>query len=224
LWSLSIEEYFYLVWAPIVLWFKRRTIILLAIAICLGEVFVRWYGFTGRLNYFSIYYRFDSLIFGALVALLPPLKKRWSLAIMITSALALAAILLSIPAFLGFDIRQSPLFMVFGLPLICSFVAGAISFLVTTSGANTRVHTLLRFRPLTAIGTISYTLYLIHAFVYLTLLRWFRADIAGFAAVPLSFGLAALSWVYIEKPILSHKQREAVEISPKLARTAVQVS
>jgi peptidoglycan/LPS O-acetylase OafA/YrhL len=224
LWSLSIEEYFYLLWAPIVLWLKPRTIIQVAVTICVGGMFVRWYGFMGRFEYFSIFYRFDSLIFGALIALLPPLRKSWSFGIMIASTMGLGAILLSIHPFLGLDIRESPLFMAFGLSLICSFVAGLISFLVTTSEANTPVHKLLRFRPLTAIGTISYTLYLIHAFVYLTLLRWFRADIAGFAAVPLSFGLAALSWIYIEKPILSHKQREAVEISPKLARTAVQVS
>jgi peptidoglycan/LPS O-acetylase OafA/YrhL len=156
-----------LLWAPVVLWLEPRTIIQVAVTICVGGMFVRWYGFMGRFEYFSIFYRFDSLIFGALIALLPPLRKSWSFGIMIASALGLAAILLSIPAFLGFDIRQSPLFMVFGLPLICSFVAGAISFLVTTSGANTPVHTLLRFRPITAIGTISHTLYLIHAFVYL---------------------------------------------------------
>src|SRR5262249_9239657 len=113
-------------------------------------------------------------------------------------------------------IRESPLFMAFGLPLICSFVAGAISFLVTTSGAKTPVHLLLRSRPLTAIGTISYTLYLIHVLVYLTLVHSFRSDVAGPVAVPLSFVLAMLSWIYVEKPILSRKQRTAVAIRREL--------
>src|SRR5215475_5348174 len=216
LWSLSIEEYFYLLWAPIVLCCKRRTITLLAVVICFAGVFVRWFGFTGRFCYFSIFYRFDTLIFGALIALLPPLRRSWSLSIIIASATGLGAILLWIIPFLGLVVRESPLFMVFGLPLICSFVAVTISFLVQSSGAKTPSHLLLRSRPLTAIGTISYTLYLIHGFVYLTLLQWFKPDLVGLAAVPLSLGLAALSWIYVEKPILSYKDRPPVEGLRKL--------
>ena len=219
-WSLSIEEYFYLLWAPIVLWLTRRTVILVAVAICFGAMFIRWYGFAGRFEYFSIYYRFDALIFGALIALLPPLRKKWAFAVMIASAVGVGAILLSIRPFRGIDIRESPLFMVLGLPLICSFVAGAISLLVETSGANTPIHRLLRSQPLTAIGTISYTLYLIHGLVYLTLQRWLKLDIAGLAAVPLSVGLSALSWIYVEKPILSSGQRSNARTHPKLARAA----
>ena len=33
-WSLSVEEYFYLLWAPIVLHFKKRAVVLTALAIC----------------------------------------------------------------------------------------------------------------------------------------------------------------------------------------------
>lgn len=219
-WSLSIEEYFYLLWAPIVLWLRRRTVIVVAVAICFGAMFIRWYGFTSRFEYFSIYYRFDALIFGALIALLPPLKKKWALAVMIASTLGVGAILLSIYPFLGLDIRESPLFMVLGLPLICSFVAGAICLLVETSGSNTPIHLLLRSRLLTAIGTISYTLYLIHGLVYVTLQRWLKLDIAGLAAVPLSVGLAALSWIYVEKPILSYGQHSNAQSYPNVPRTA----
>src|SRR5262249_50765647 len=137
----------------------------------------------------------------------------------------LGAILFWIRPFLGLDIRESPLFMVFGLPLICSFVAGSISFLVESAGAKTPAHLLLRSRPLTAIGTISYTLYLIHGLVYLTLLQWFKSDMIGLAAVPLSLSLAALSWIYIEKPILSYKDRPPVEgLRKLLVATATQAS
>ena len=38
LWSLSIEEYFYLLWAPVVLRLSRTTIICVATSVCVGEM------------------------------------------------------------------------------------------------------------------------------------------------------------------------------------------
>ena len=70
LWSLSIEEYFYILWAPAVLWMNRKWLTITGIAICLGAFTFRWLGSIGVDSYFSIFHRFDALIFGSFVALL----------------------------------------------------------------------------------------------------------------------------------------------------------
>src|SRR5579859_7182285 len=70
LWSLSIEEYFYLLWAPVVLWMGGRKAAVVAIGICLVEFAMRWLGSMGTAAYYSIYHRFDAPVFGSFVALL----------------------------------------------------------------------------------------------------------------------------------------------------------
>ena len=68
-WSLSIEEYFYLLWAPIVLRCSLRTILRIAVAVCILEMVIRWIVGTD-MAYFSLPCRFDALLYGALLAIL----------------------------------------------------------------------------------------------------------------------------------------------------------
>jgi len=79
LWSLSIEEYFYVLWAPVVLLLNRKSIMRLALTICVAELAFRWMYFRGRQDYFSIYHRFDALMYGAIAALLfhRVVSRRW---------------------------------------------------------------------------------------------------------------------------------------------------
>lgn len=214
LWSLSIEEYFYLLWAPVVLWCSRRTVVLVAAVICMVEFATRWVGFTGASNYFSIFYRFDALIYGALVAL--ALQKRllpkflWSVLFVCTIGLGSVFVALGMPV--GLEVRNSRLFMAVGLSLISLIVGACVGLLVLHTGSATVTCRFFRSAPMRSLGNISYMLYLIHLAIYLALVRVFGSE--GMAVALSAFSLAAwmswLSWKHIEHPLLSKRELNIV--------------
>ena len=211
LWSLSIEEYFYLLWAPVVLYLGRRAVTFAGIAICAIEFFLRWMCFAGWANYFSVFYRFDALIYGALVALSMDTIRRHLLwmrvllpTILAVSIAGLAIVLAFLGPIMGREIRQSALFMVVGMPLISVSVAALVALLVLRTGSRGLAATALRLGPMAGIGTVSYTLYLVHVFFYLLVARmlgkgWYGA-LAGLA---LATVFAVASWRLVEAPILA---------------------
>jgi peptidoglycan/LPS O-acetylase OafA/YrhL len=171
LWSLSIEEYFYLLWAPAVLWMNRKWLAMTGIAVCLGAFTLRWLGFIGWASYFSIYCRFDALMFGSFVALLISSKlsqKAVNHILVVAGCLGggiLACVLVPMGNVLNLEVRADHIFMVFGIPSLSLMAASAIGLAVTQSGLSHLA--LLRSWALRFIGTISYTLYLFHGLVYL---------------------------------------------------------
>lgn len=212
LWSLSIEEYFYLLWAPVVLWCRRRTVVIIAVGACLVELFIRWFAFTGRADYFSIFYRFDALLYGALAAMAiqhfrpSVLVVRWAGWVLLTCMASLGIVFVAIRPFVGREIRSSPLFMTIGLPLFCVAAASLVVILVARSGSHNPVFRLLRSDPLRAIGTVSYMLYLLHVLVYVVAIRAFGQSLmVAIASAAVATALAALSWRYLEQPILTAK-------------------
>ncbi|HEX5284900.1 MAG TPA: acyltransferase, partial [Bryocella sp.] len=221
-WSLSIEEYFYLLWAPIVLRCSRRTITWIAIFVCLTEMFLRWIDGT-ELAYFTLLCRFDALLYGAFVAILFENWRRngiprWASSFFTWVALlscgALAAILFAIRPIVGREIRQSVLFMVFGYPLISIVVSAVIGLFVARSGSGWWFARIFRSRALIFIGTISYTMYLVHLIVgtwvldAVSLARWHWSDTAlAFVSTLFTILLAYASWHWLEKPLLRWKDR-----------------
>jgi peptidoglycan/LPS O-acetylase OafA/YrhL len=207
LWSLSIEEYFYLLWAPIVLLLNRKSILRVAFAICAGEIVFRWLYFRGRQDYFSIYHRFDALIYGALAALLfqQLIGRRWILRIgAIVSAGLIFLILWRAAPVIGLEIRDDPMFMILGLPLIAIFVASIVCLIVMDTDSPHTAWIVLRSRPMRMIGVVSYTLYLIHGLVYLSLSRIIQSSaICALSSLAVAILVSWLSWRFVEGPILS---------------------
>jgi peptidoglycan/LPS O-acetylase OafA/YrhL len=211
LWSLSIEEYFYLLWAPVVLYLSRRTVTFSAIAICAIEFFLRWMCFGGRADYFFVLYRFDALIYGALVALSMDTIRRhlpWIRVLLPTilavSTAGLAILMLSLGPIVGREIRQSARFMVIGMPLISATVAALVALLALRTGSRGLACRALRLSPMAGLGTVSYTLYLVHVLFYLFVARvlgngWYGA----LASFVLAVAFAAASWRLVEAPILA---------------------
>jgi peptidoglycan/LPS O-acetylase OafA/YrhL len=208
LWSLSIEEYFYLLWAPAVLWMNRKWLAITGIAICLAAFAFRWLAFIGFDSYFSAFHRFDALIFGSFVALLVSSavpKKRLSTSFIFFGSLGagiLAAVLAPMGNVLTKEIRDDRIFITFGLISLSLLAASAVGLAVTKSGA--RYLFFLRSPTLRFIGAISYSLYLFHGLTYLLFLHFFQPTWgASLTALGCAFGLSLLSWRYIELPILS---------------------
>lgn len=210
LWSLSIEEYFYLLWAPVVIWLRKRWVVTAAAAICLVTFLFRWFGFVGLESYFSISHRFDAPVFGALVALLiaSTLSRRLVNTILLAAGIVgvttLAAVLQPMGNFLNMEVRDDHIFGVFGIPALSLVAASIVGLAVTNSEGSAFVF--LRSRVLRFLGAISYMLYLLHGLVYLIFLQFFAPNwVISIAALSCAATLSWLSWTYLERPILDTK-------------------
>ncbi len=225
-WSLSVEEYFYILWAPIVLCFSRRLIGIIALVVCPLEMLLRWVA-NSRTSYFGMIYRQDALIYGALLALLFDYwhrhgKLKWSparfkilFAVCISGILAM---LIAIRPVVGNEIRESLLFEVFGLPLISIAAASVIGVSLLKAESSWWLSRLLRSKLMQYLGTISYTLYLVHVPVY-AVVGYLSRKIAlplgpeslrlliAISSTVLSIGVARLSWHYFEYPLLRWKDK-----------------
>jgi len=228
-WSLSIEEWFYILWAPLVIHLPRRTLGFVCIAICVSAFLLRWLGFLGIFSYFDFFSRIDVLMAGALLALwmekratLPAeLQRRGDWLIQISAAVAiagLAAILFAIRPFLGLEIRDNRLFLALALPLLAICFAGLISHVVRHQAGGAPLCRFLRLKPFVAIGTISYTLYLVHLPIFFLVNQAARkagVDIAQYnpalcisiVSAVLSIAAAQWSFRFVESPILSYKDK-----------------
>jgi peptidoglycan/LPS O-acetylase OafA/YrhL len=229
-WSLSVEEWFYVLWAPIVLHFPRKISAAICMITCLGALLIRWFGFLGFDTYFDFFSRIDVLMGGALLALwiehrhnLPKsVQERRDAMLLWASTIALllvAAILYSCRPILGHEIRDSRLFMVLGLPLVVLGLSGLLSHIIKHTGSTRLLHRFLRLKPLVSIGTVSYTLYLVHIPIFFLVnqaaarlgIMPEKSYTGAIAIATTSFAcsliLALFSFRYFETPILAYKDR-----------------
>jgi peptidoglycan/LPS O-acetylase OafA/YrhL len=213
LWSLAIEEQFYVFW-PVCIWvtykyrinflFVTLVILLLSFAINLIAVFHKYDDFA----FFSPFTRFWELMVGGVLAYLtihkPALMSRKP------NVNALAGLIL---IFLGIFILRGhnsyPGYRAL-LPVI-----GA--FLLISAGPNALInHHIMGHRFLVGIGLISYPLYLWHwvVFSFLWILEGGELDTAtAFTGIAISFTLALITYFYIEKPI------KEIKLSPVMMKT-----
>ena len=216
-WTLAIEEQFYLVWPALLLMVGSRRVAILALVCAGGSMLARSQGV-----WWDSLTRADGLCLGGLLAALrfpdeAPVRRLWS------TRLALPAIRLAglgAMALLGVLGARKGLrpegalssYPVLTLLLVNVLWLGLIE--VVLSGAGRPSLGLLRLRPLRRLGVISYGLYLYHLPVLMITL-----DVARGLGVPgkpsyvrilgvlLAVPLAALSWRFIERPLLDLKRR-----------------
>lgn len=218
-WSLSIEEYFYLLWAPIVLRCSRKTILWIAVAMCIVEPLIRWMDGTS-MAYFSLLCRFDALLYGALLALLFDEWRRrgiprWATSsfasVFFASCVLIGLILYAVRPFIGREIRVSVLFVVFGISLISIAFSAFMGLILLRAGGTSWLSRILRFKALLFIGTISYTMYLVHVIAGAIVSKLAAATHThvpeAIVASLLTVLIAYLSWHWLEKPLLRWKDR-----------------
>jgi peptidoglycan/LPS O-acetylase OafA/YrhL len=221
LWSLAIEEHFYVIWPACLALLHRGRRALWALAAICGLILIwrlaLWHACfvpgapwvcgpenpnpLWRYNrlYLATDTRLDSIAWGAMLALGPrggfaqPVGARGALAGGVLLALAFV-----LPGpFARYVLRPS---------LQGAALLGLFPWLLT---ADTPLHRALRSRPARALGRLSYSLYLWHWAALGTADYVFPHDKPAWVAlaVPLSFGLAAASYAGIERPMLRLRHR-----------------
>jgi peptidoglycan/LPS O-acetylase OafA/YrhL len=204
LWSLAVEEQFYLVW-PLAVYFlsvrRLRTVCILLIAI--APLLRGAFHFT---KMWPIYmwtpFRMDLLATGSLLCLFwrsrRDLIETWG---------AIAGIPLALLGYVALKFLLHFGLSIYANSRIANVVTYEVSLLtclgVMLYALGGKGIAWLKIRPLTYIGQISYSIYLVHLGIILRVFPKFP----GAAGVLISFGLciayASVSWFALEKHLVS---------------------
>ena len=173
LWSLAIEEQFYLLW-PLAVWaLDRKWLIRLAVACFVGALVLRYarpFGLDGLDAYVLLPTRMDSLAAGAFLALVirgergAAVLGRWPQVAAAISFTVVAALYAS-DGRLSFE---EPLVAVIGYTFIAAGFAALIAMAITAS-SGARLRRALSALPLVFLGKYSYGLYVVHVPIILFL-------------------------------------------------------
>jgi peptidoglycan/LPS O-acetylase OafA/YrhL len=208
LWSLSIEEQFYLLW-PFALkkWFRHRSTILLVVLLATPVFRSGLYalkvhgGLLGSLPVFA-----DQLAIGCLLAIFAHRLPR----VPVYAALAMLCAVIAIPWFPAISAART-LFMLFVLrPLMDVSVAGLVLHVIQVP------YRPLNWAPVAWLGRISYSLYLWQElFCSNSALHW------SFWVVLPALACACLSYYLVEQPMLQLRDKLTQNLRDKKRRAAL---
>ena len=215
LWSLAVEEQFYLVWPVLVLLLSERALAWAVGVLMVAAPLLRYICSPEFSNYAPVYmltpFRMDLLAAGAGLALVWRKRREWIVrfgGFGPLLSLGSLGVLAALSRKQGFSITANTPFAnvwIYEMTLVAS--AGVVLWALSGRGSE-----VLEWRPIRALGRISYSFYLIHTTVLIVLERYLagRWLVAG-----LTFGISlmysALSWRYFEQPMLYGGRRVQAE-------------
>jgi len=209
LWSLAVEEQFYLFWPGLVRVCSVQRLALLATAIVVAEPLIRLAFWTPEAQFYT-WMRCDGLALGALVAIWvrnrrsqPSVSLRLALGwVVLAVALGIVELLVR-SSVLSSSLRTSEADLVFAAAILSAY---------TLRGSRWTAP--LRSAPAAFFAATSYCAYVVHAplFNLIDGLGLTRSDspfvagaLRGLYGYPLVFGIAALSRRFLEEPFLRLK-------------------
>ena len=221
LWSISVEEQFYLFWPWFARYFPRRRIIIIPIVmVAIGWVVRATLTFNlDRLVWNYTFVHFDSIALGILIALLPTLNPGRALRLLLLTVGIASWVFAA--SYCGIPDEDGTLKISMGYPAIA---LGSGAFLLATIGAKSLRTKLAPVRFMVYLGKISYGIYVYDIIAISTAkLLVFRGILnailpkAGqpgtvhalyvLLAFALNVALAAASYRWLETPFLRLKQR-----------------
>jgi peptidoglycan/LPS O-acetylase OafA/YrhL len=211
LWSLAIEEQFYLAWPLLLLVLVRlpRTWRLAAVGLAIGaSLLARIVVYPSPGGYFRAYYatasRLDELLVGCLLALLVPGHRE------VRAPGWVATLLLASVASLAWVPDPEAIILV---PILVALLSAAAIWVCVQGGGPSW----LAAGWLTWVGRRSYAIYLYHLPLQWVAEQWGVPWWAGApAVVAATFALAEVSWRYVEEPVLRRARgarRSRVEVA-----------
>jgi len=215
-WSLAVEEHFYLVFPALYAFLVRarltgrqqRTVFLALCAAVLAWrlVLIYFLGASFERTYLASDTRFDSMLFGCSLAVCGnpaldlPKKDRPGLADIAFFVAGIAALLGSF-MYRGEVFRETFRYTVQGLALYPIFVT-------TVRFPKWGPNRLLNLRFMKYLGSISYSLYLVHHMVLIVVERYaLRPDITGPLALFVAIAISSAIWFTIERPFATLRKR-----------------
>ena len=232
LWSLAIEEQFYLLWPLVVFFASRRRLV----QICIGAIIfaeltrigLHYTAPDGIAGYALMPARIDALAVGALVAVLArepsgaAMLLRFSRPVMFGSALWLAIVIGWTRIAVGGTLPPLDVRVQLGAYTAIALLFGALLVRAIAAPDSSRRARVLSSATLAAFGRYSYALYLIHIVVrnvfhgQLTQLGGKLPTVLGsqlpaqigvlLAGIGISYALAFASWHLFEKHFLALKR------------------
>ncbi|HWH13306.1 MAG TPA: acyltransferase family protein, partial [Miltoncostaeaceae bacterium] len=215
LWSLAVEEQFYLVWPPVLALglalATRRVMLALSLVAGAGSVALAWWLFDPFAASDRIYYGTDTRAVGLLAGVvlaflvpaagLAPLGPRRRRALDTAGFLAAAALVLLL---VGLDESGARLYQG-GFALTAAVTAVLV---LAAAQPGTRTGRALGWRPLVWVGKRSYGIYLWHWPVIQLTRAGQDVPISGAplvaVQVAVTVGAAALSYRFVETPVRRH--------------------
>jgi peptidoglycan/LPS O-acetylase OafA/YrhL len=233
LWSLAVEEQFYLLWPLAVAALGRRRFAYFCVALMVITPPLRYVmhlaGLPPTAAYDFTIARWDALAMGGLVAVLIRDEQgvawlaRWRRWITGAALVSLGGLVLQQHGFHGHDVPVQ----VFGQSIIGILSSMLICYAITPApGRGARVGDLLESRPLRFLGKYSYAMYVSHFPIHQALWHWIGDEVRGadtpsrllrlgaYVATVLGLSIfsAMLSWRFLEQPILRLKNRIAPRV------------
>jgi peptidoglycan/LPS O-acetylase OafA/YrhL len=208
LWSLAIEEQFYLVWPLVVRFSSERALAIVAAAGIFVAPVLRAAATPFVSSFWPIYFltpfRMDLLCAGALLAVLMRTNRQLPERLSAAAWIALCATL----AVLFWLHRHYPLIRdanqalsnaaLYSLTLVMS-----ASIVILALNRGSVVARVLSNPLFVFIGTISYTIYLVHlTFIGFAWRMGFGRYESALAALVVTLAYATVSWLVLEKPLL----------------------
>jgi peptidoglycan/LPS O-acetylase OafA/YrhL len=212
LWSLSVEEQFYLVWPWVtifVLTYRRRlrTVVIVLVTLIVAVTVHRALAYHGIATWYGIFIRTDTRADGILIGCL--LSHIWfrrrepKRGVRLAGWLAIGFLLVCLP------LVDSTSPFIFRGGLLAIDIACALVVLALVSSDWGARH-FFSWRPFVVLGTVSYGLYLWHLPVFFAIHYYghswnevLRVVVAIFATLLFT----TLSWCLLEKPALDWKDR-----------------
>jgi peptidoglycan/LPS O-acetylase OafA/YrhL len=225
LWSLAVEEHFYLVWPLLVFLLPPRSILKLSVALVVLSPLLRWMAFDAGVASGTLYcltvFRADSLAMGGALAVVvrePEILRRvlryakWAAVV----AIGTVAVIVARRKFFA---QLDPVVDIIGLTAM-ALLYGAILLLTVAGPEPSRLRRFLSHPRVTFFGKYSYGAYMLHELLRPVYVRFFPverlertmgSEVLAFViywalASAITFACAVVSFRVYEKPFLDLKR------------------